>query len=129
MSYDISFFVKTEHEDNEGNRFAVVHIPEYDSPTYNYRKMFVAAMDWDYRQGEYYHMPEVLEKIKLGLSRIEKDPLSYRKYEPENGWGTVEGAIKCMRSWIGELTQPEDGTYDYDNVLCHWPIEALYWRW
>ncbi len=129
MSYDIRFCVETVCANTEGDRHVVVHTPTFDSPTYNYRKMFVAAMDWDYRQGEYYPMAAALEHIKLGLSRIEANPEEYRRYEPDNKWGTVEGAIKCMRSWVEELTPPDDGVFDWDNVLCFWPIEALWWRW
>ena len=129
MSYDIRFCVKTEVPDLEGNQYVTVRVPEYDSPTYNYRKMFVALMDWDYKQGVYYHMPEVLEKLKLGLKRIKAKPEKYRKYEPSNRWGTVEGARECLESWIEELTPPTDGTYYYNRVVCNWPIEALYWRW
>ena len=129
MSYGIRFYVQTVVPNLEGDRYALVHIPEYDSPTYNYRKMFVALMDWDYSQGEYYHMPEVLERLKTGLERIKADPEAYRKYEPKNKWGTVEGARKCLENWVDELTPPGDGYYDYDNVMCQWPLEALWWRW
>ena len=129
MSYDIRFYVKTVVPNLEGDRYVSVHAPKYDSPTYNYRKMFVALMDWDYSQGEYYHMPEVLERLKTGLGRIKADPEAYRKYEPDNKWGTVEGARECLESWVDELTPPDDGCYGYDNVMCQWPLDALWWRW
>lgn len=129
MSYDIRWCVKTVCPNREGECFAVVKEPSLSSPTYNYHRMFVALMDWDYDQGEYYHMPEVLERLKTGLGRIKADPEAYRKYEPDNKWGTVEGARKCLESWVGELTPPDDGYYDYDNVTCQWPLEALWWRW
>lgn len=129
MSYYIRFFVRTEMPDLEGNRYVMVHVPRFDTPTYNYTPMFVALMDWDYKQGEYYHMPKVLEKLKLGLKRIKANPEEYRKYEPENRWGTVEGATLCLESWVDELTPPDERSYDYERVLYHWPLEALYWSW
>ena len=54
MSYDVRFAVETVKPNKYGQRFAVVRIPEYDSPTYNLRQMFVACMGWDYTQGEWY---------------------------------------------------------------------------
>ena len=125
MSYDIRWCVETVMPNNDGERFCVVRIPEYDSPTYNYRKMFVACMDWDYKQGEYYPMAEVLPKLRHGLAQLVKHPEKYRQYEPENGWGTLNGAIKCIESWIDELTNEDN----WDSVCHHWPLNALWWRW
>lgn len=125
MSYDIRWCVETVRENNDGNRFVVVHYPEYDSPTYNYRKMFVACMDWDYRQGEYYPMTEVLPKLRYGLEQLVEHPEKYRQYEPANGWGTLNGAIRCIESWIDELTNDDN----WDSVCHYWPLDALWWRW
>ena len=52
MSYDIRFGVQTVMPDNEGESFVVIGMPEYDSPTYNLRDMFVACMGWDYETSE-----------------------------------------------------------------------------
>lgn len=125
MSYDIRWCVETVRENNDGERFVVVHTPEYDSPTYNYRKMFVACMNWNYKQGECYPMTEVLPKLRHGLEQLVEHPEKYRQYEPENGWGTLNGAIRCISSWIDELTNEDD----WDCVCHYWPLDALWWRW
>ena len=135
MSYDIRWCVETLKENCYGDHFAVVHIPEYDSPTYNYHKMFVTCMDWDYKQGEtdddgnwhpvYYPMTDVLPKLRHGLAQLIEHPERYRQYEPENGWGTLSGAIRCINSWISELTDEDD----WDCVCHEWPLDALWWRW
>lgn len=125
MSYDIRWCVETVRENNDGERFVVVHTPEYDSPTYNYRKMFVACMGWDYEQGEYYPMLDVLPKLRRGLAQLIEHPEKYRQYEPENGWGTLNGAIKCIESWIDELTNEDN----WDSVCHYWPLDALLWKW
>lgn len=125
MSYDICWCVETVKENNDGERFVVVHAPVYDSPTYNYRPMFVACMGWNYKQGEYYPMTEVLPKLRHGLAQLTEHPELYRQYEPENGWGTLEGAIRCIGSWIDELTNKDD----WDSVCHRWPLGALWWRW
>ena len=134
MSYDIRWCVETVMPDVEGDCHAVVHTPRLDSPTYNYSRMFRACMDWDYKQGEmdedgnyhcaYYPMVEVVPKLKRGLQELREHPESYRQYEPENGWGTLPGAIKCIESWLYEL-----GKDNWDAVTNYWPIEALWWRW
>lgn len=134
MSYDIRFCVQTVQPNKDGECFAVVHRPEYDSPTYNYFTMFRACMDWDYdetkigedgyRHSCYYPVPEVLPKLHHGLKELTEHPERYRQYEPSNGWGTIDGAIKCIRSWIREL---EEDSWDGPTYL--WPIEALWWRW
>lgn len=48
MSYDIRFGVKVEGMDGY---IAVIDEPDYSSPTYNLRDMFVASMGWDYELG------------------------------------------------------------------------------
>ena len=135
MSYDIRWCLETVCENKDGEHFVVYHIPNCDSPTYNYRKMFVACMDWDYHQIEvdddgnwhaaYYPMSEVLPKLQRGLKELTEHPERYRQYEPENKWGTLEGAVKCFNSWIGELTNEDD----WDFIGHKWPIETLWWRW
>lgn len=134
MSYDIRWCVETVMPNNDGERFCVVRIPEYDSPTYNYSKMFRACMGWDYKQGEmgedgnyrcaYYPMAEVVPKLEHGLRELREHPEAYRQYEPENGWGTLPGAIKCIESWLNEL-----GEGNWDAITNEWPIESLWWRW
>ena len=135
MSYDIRWCVETVMPDIDGEHFCVVHVPKCDSPTYNYRKMFVACMGWDYSQSEqdadgnwhpaYYPMEEVVPKLWRGLWELQRNPGMYRQYEPKNGWGTLNGALKCIRSWLYEL----DSKDNWDAVTNHWPIEALWWRW
>ena len=69
-------------------------------------------------------MTEVMPKLRRGLCELIEHPDKYRQYEPANGWGTLEGAKKCIASWIHEL---EDDGWDGPTWL--WPIEALWWRW
>lgn len=123
MSYDIRICVRTEAENNYGERYAVVYEPEYDSPTYNLRPIFTKSMSWDYKQGEHYPLADVMPRLRRGLKELTEHPDKYRPLEPENKWGTVESAIECIRSWIDEI---EDGLMGPTNM---WPLEALWWRW
>ena len=122
MSYDISFCVETAYPDKFGDTHVVVHTPEYDSPTYNLRDMFVACMGWDYKQGVYYPMADVLPKIKRGLAELTENLEKYKRYNPPNGWGDIEGARGCLANWVTELEDPW-------GITRTWPIEHLWWRW
>ena len=122
MSYDIRIAVETVYPDKFGEGYAVVYSPEYDSPTYNVGNIFRKVMDWDFRQGEWYPLPEVLEHIDHGIGVLRKGFGPYRDMEPDNGWGTVETVWECLTSWRSELEDPY-------GVTETWPIEHLWWRW
>lgn len=94
MSYDIRISVKVEGLD----KFAVISAPEYDSPTYNLREMFVACMNWDYSQGKYYPCKDVLPKVEKGIFELMTKPEHYNKYNPSNGWGSRASAISALES-------------------------------
>ena len=94
MSYDLRIAVKIEGLD----QYADIATPKYDSPTYNLRDMFVACMDWDYKQGEYYPCKDVLPKVEKGITELRTKPNQYNRYNSPNGWGTREGAINALES-------------------------------
>lgn len=117
MSYDLRLAVKVDGTD----LFAQIAEPERSSPTYNLGKMFRACTGWDYTQGEYYKVKEVLPLIENGIRELRTKPLLYKKYEPENGWGTIASAIADLESLR---------TCIYDTV--EWgtvPIEHLWVAW
>ena len=117
MSYDLSVGVKAEG----CGAYVDVRSPEYDSPTYNLRDMFVACMDWDYEQRVVYSAADALPKIERGISELRGHPEKYEKYAPENGWGTLEDALEALESW-------RECIYE---TLADWdlPISSAYVRW
>ena len=136
MSYDVRFGVQTVCENNDGERFVIVHRPELDSPTYNLRDMFVACMDWDYEQGKWYPMTEVLPKIERGIRELAEHPERYERYNPPNGWGSLKGALECLRNWRAEVVADDDPVlgdgkehFEFELVTYMWPIDALWFRW
>lgn len=120
MSYDIRFGVKVADADG---LIAVVGRPKYESPTYNLRDMFVACMGWNYTQGEWYKVTEVLPKIERGIHELKFNAGKYMKYNPKNGWGDLQGALKCLENWATEIAHYQDGWYE------EIPIEHLWFRW
>lgn len=121
MSYDIRFGVKVAGAEDV---YAVIGHPEYDSPTYNLHEIFEKSMDWDYSQGEWYPIKEIIPKIERGIHELRSNPYLYKQYEPDNGWGTVQSALNTLESihaWF------------FDDVWMKWdteiPLECIYMRW
>jgi hypothetical protein len=125
MSYDLQIHVKAEGCD----KYPVIATPEIDHPTYNLSNMFRACMDWDYYQSVkeengkyhtfYYRCDEVLPKIEHGIKELRTNSKAYEQYEPDNGWGTLHGAISVLESL-------RDCIYEQAEDV---PLECLYMSW
>ena len=119
MSYDIRFAVKVVGAEDE---FVVIGEPIYSNPTYNIRDIFVKSMDWDYTLDEFYKLSEVWPKIEHGISEMTAHRKDYKKLEPDNGWGSVEGALKCLRSI-------QDWWMEWSEWNQNVPMECVYMAW
>lgn len=115
MSYDIEISVKVDGLD----QYAMIDRPTYDSPTYNLGGMFRACMDWDYSQGEYYKCSEIIDKVEKGIRELKTNRKDYEKFNPSNGWGNIDSAIRVLESlrWC---------IYENADEI---PIEHLYMKW
>lgn len=122
MSYDIRFGVKVEGMDGY---IAVIGEPEYSSPTYNLREMFVACMGWDYAQGKWYNCADVFPKIRRGQEELTLHPQKYKKYDAPNGWGTVSSAKECLDSLVAKIGEIVSGDWCWNKI----PLEHLWIRW
>lgn len=120
MSYDLRVGVKVA-----GVKDLIVEIgrPLYDSPTYNLGDMFRACMDWDYKQCEWYKVSDVLPKVKRGVHELQFNGKEYDKYNPSNGWGGRQGALKVLESLLECFA--EYGPESYASI----PFKHLYMRW
>lgn len=121
MSYDIRFGVKVE---GMAGYIATIDEPEYSSPTYNLRNMFVACMDWDYKQGVWYNCAEVMPKFWHGVHELSGTPRVYRKYNAPNGWGTVDSALNALKSVVQKAAEITAG-----DTWIEIPLEHLWIRW
>ena len=126
MSYDIRFGVKVAGAPD--NCYAVIGHPEYDTPTYNLRSIFEKSMDWDYDQEKWYPIKEVLPKIQKGCEELKQHPEKYKKLEPPNGWGTVDGAYRCLHS-IVEYFDPDSWEGIGGTANADIPTDCFYMCW
>ncbi len=125
MSYDIRIRVKAEGCD----KYPVIAYPEHDTPTYNLGKMFRACMDWDYSQSEmgqdgkyhkcYYRCDFVIKKVERGIKELTENRKEYEKYNPENGWGDLDGALRVLKSL-------RECIYEQAEEI---PLDFLYMSW
>lgn len=123
MSYDLRLGVKVDDTDI----IAVIAEPLFSSPTYNLRGMFVACMNWNYTQGEWYKVSEVWDKIKTGIKELSEHPEKYEQYNPENGWGDIHSALNALRSLDECIKQntPGEDNWSWNEI----PVEHLYMSW
>lgn len=122
MSYDIRFGVKVAGTENV---FAVIGEPQYSSPTYNLGKMFRKCMDWDYEQGQWYKMTDVLPKIERGIHELKFNEKTYLQYNPENGWGDTRSALNALQSILNWF-DPNGYEMGWNEDI---PIDCIYMRW
>lgn len=123
MSYDLRIGVKVEGAED---LYAVIAEPEYSSPTYNLRDMFVACMDWEYEQGKWYNVAEVLPHIYRGVQELELHTKKYEKYNPSNGWGDVGSALEALNSLKDcILKNGPENSWSWNEI----PYELMYMCW
>lgn len=119
MSYDLRFSVKGIDE-----RMYVVFEPDLHSPTYNLGTLFRKCMDWDFKQGEYYAVKDVLTMIERGAHELSLRSEQYKQYEPANGYGTLGGALRVLTGLVRCVEKHMAGydwnSYDFDNLYLCW---------
>ena len=117
MSYDLKVAVKVEG----CGEYADIAEPEYANPTYNLRDMFVACMNWDYKQGEYYRCDKVISKIEHGIKELRENRGAYEKYIPD---GLLLG---------DQISDAVDALESLKVCICDQaeeiPLKCLYMRW
>lgn len=122
MSYDIRFGVKVDGMDGY---VATIDEPEYSSPTYNLRDMFVACMGWNYSQGEWYNCAEVIPKFERGVHELRFNMAKYKKYYSPNGWGMVSSALEALESVLRKAKELTGGEWSWNEI----PLEHLWISW
>jgi hypothetical protein len=49
---------------------------------------------------------ELIDPLREGLHRLKMDPERFKKFSPDNGWGTYDGLIKFVTNYL-------DACYEY----------------
>jgi hypothetical protein len=123
VSYDIRLGVKV---DGAKDLYAVVDEPELASPTYNLGQMFRKCTGWNYEQGKWYKVSDVLPLIQHGIQELSYHPSAYKKYNAPNGWGTVESALESLKSMEKCIRDnSEDASITWNEI----PLDLMYIRW
>lgn len=65
-----------------------------------------------WRPGEAGHhtAADVLPGLERGLALLKENPGAYRHLEPSNGWGTVDGFIGALESYVAACKQWQHAT-------------------
>lgn len=61
--------------------------------------------DWDGKP-----VSEIVGALELAARRLWTDADSYRRFEPENGWGSVQGAAQFLRTIYSFCRLHPEGT-------------------
>ena len=122
MSYDIMFAVKPAGAPD--GVYAAIGEPESAHPTYNVGEILRRSMDWDFDQGEWYSVTEVIPKIEKGIHELRFNGQKYKEYEPDNGYGDIGTALRSLEAIINWLSTEKEWTWNAEV-----PIECIYVRW
>ena len=120
MSYDVHLGVKVA-----GTKNLIVSIdsPDFRDPTYNITRMLRNCMKWEFQEGKWYKVKDVMPYIEHGAFELNTFPFEYKQYELPGGYGQVKTARDFLNSLcakINELTQRPSEPI---------PVEKLYMRW
>jgi hypothetical protein len=108
MSWDVDLIKELEDGLDEIN---VLH--EVGNYTYNVSKMYSKAMGGF--TINHLHGKKAIEAVKIlqsGIIEMSKNPNEYKKLNPENGWGSYEGAKRFLKDIMNAcLDYPESIVY------------------
>jgi len=123
MSYDLRLAVKIE--DGDKTYYPVLAMPEHHSPTYNIGTMFRKCMDWDFEQGTFYRVDEVLPKIERGIHELQFNEEAYKQYNSPNGWGNTDSALRALTSLVECIRETQQGWNCWEAM----PLHLLWVAW
>ena len=51
---------------------------------------------------------ELIEPLRQGLHNLKSDPERYKKFNPENGWGSYDGLVKFVENYLNACYEYPD---------------------
>ena len=98
--------VKFQQEEIETNKVYSANI------THNLTKMAAEAGIYEYlwRPDEIKitKAKELIEPLRQGLHNLKSYPEKYKKFNPENGWGSYEGLVKFIDNYLNACYEYPD---------------------
>ena len=84
--------------------------------TFNVSPMFRLALGKSgIKQLNDLNREECIELLQGGIKDMEENPETYKKLNPENGWGNYEGALDVLVKILEALQSDEES---YVNIEC-----------
>lgn len=53
---------------------------------------------------------ELIEPLRQGLHNLKSEPERYKKFNPENGWGSYDGLVKFVENYL-------NACYEYPDAI------------
>jgi hypothetical protein len=47
-----------------------------------------------------FNADQLIQPLKEGLAKLQSDPTYYKKYEPDNGWGSYDGLVCFVERYL-----------------------------
>lgn len=110
MSLDFSIIRTGKWDDNGSEFFEDI---ESFNITHNLVHMAEAigvyGALWHPEENGYVYAKDIINVLDEGLTKLQSNPEEYKKYEPDNGWGTVHSLMTFIRKVL-------DSCNEYPNM-------------
>jgi len=54
------------------------------------------------------HARQLVQPLEEGLEKLKQDPVRFRSFNPENGWGNYEGLIRFVENYLNACKEYPD---------------------
>jgi hypothetical protein len=58
---------------------------------------------------------ELIEPLKKGIKKLKSTPEKYKKFNPENGWGTYEGFVSFVENYLDACCEYPEAEVEVDR--------------
>lgn len=90
-------------------------VKDFNGQTHNTHVLIFQAIGRCFSDFHGWTASDMIPPLRLGISRIEQDEESFRKYEPDNKWGTVESSLSYMKEVLSACIDYPNAKYEYSG--------------
>lgn len=58
---------------------------------------------------------DIVPFLEAGLKRLKEDPVHFRGFNPENGWGNYEGLVEVVEAYLEACKNNPDARIEVDS--------------